>query len=153
MYYEPFTVERLGDILRLGLSMQEEGDYNVVPFDVETAAVSTVNMVIDNPNGFGVLAYTDEGKAVGMMAGFVSPYYFSKGRVANDLVWYVLPEYRGSRASIKMISMFTDWAKEQGATALYIGVSTGITTDRTGKFLEKRGFDHVGGNYRVLLNG
>lgn len=153
MYYEPFTVERLGDVLKLCLTMQKEGDYNTVPFDVEATAQSVLTYVINNPNGFGILAYTDDGAAVGMLCGSVSPYVFSKGYIASDFAWFVLPEYRGSRAALKMLNMFTDWAKEKGALELCMGISTNVSPERTGKLLEKRGFRHVGGNYKVRLNG
>ena len=152
MYYEPFTVERLRDILHLCLTMQKEGDFSVVPFDVEQTAKSVVNYVINNDNGFGILAYTDDGKAVGMLCGSITPYVFSLGGVASDFAWYVLPEYRGSRSALKMLNMFTDWSRKQGASELYMGVTTNIAAERTGKLLQKRGFDHVGGNYRVRLN-
>ena len=152
MNYENFSVQRLGDILRLGMAMQEEGDFSSVPFDIETAANAIVRMVVDNPNGFGVLAYNDKDEAVGMLAGSVTPYFFSKGSVASDFVWYVLPKYRGSRTALKMLNMFTDWSRKQGASELYMGVTTNIAAERTGKLLQKRGFDHVGGNYRVRLN-
>lgn len=153
MYYEPFTVERLGDILKLCLTMQKEGDWAAVPFDIETTATSVLSYVINNDNGFGVLAYTDEGQAVGMLAGSVTPYVFSKGRVASDFAWFVLPEHRGSRTALRMLSMFTDWAKEKGALELIMGISSNVEPERTGKLLEKRGFRHVGGNYKVVLNG
>jgi GNAT superfamily N-acetyltransferase len=151
MQYEPFSTPRLRDILKLGIAMQEESDYVTVPFDIEQAAHSIIRMVVDNPSGFGMLAY-DGDKAVGMIAGSVSPYFFSKGKLASDFVWYVLPEARGSRTSVKLLKMFTDWAVAQGATELYMGVTTNVGAVRTGELLERLGFQHVGGNYRKRLN-
>jgi GNAT superfamily N-acetyltransferase len=153
MKYEPFEVERLQDILRLGIAMQQEGDYAAVPFDIAQAANSILGMVINNPNGFGLLAYTDEGEAVGMIAGSISPYFFSQGALASDFVWYVKPEYRGSRTAIKLLKAFRSWAKENNASELYMGVTTNIAADRTGELLQRLGFEHVGGNYRARLNG
>lgn len=153
MKYEPFAIERVRDILSLGLKMHEETDFKVVPLDIEQSASSIMNMVINNPRGFGVIAYTDDGKPVGMLCGGISNYVFSKGSVANDYAWYVLPKYRGSRAAVKMLTMFKSWSRDNGATELYIGISSGLFAERTGKFLERSGFDHVGGNYRVRLNG
>jgi GNAT superfamily N-acetyltransferase len=151
MQYEPFSIDRLRDILKLGIAMQEESDYVAVQFDIEQSARSIVSMVIDNPNGFGMLAY-DGDKPVGMIAGSVSPYFFSKGKLASDFVWYVLPEARGSRTSVKLLKMFTDYATGVGATELYMGVTTNVGAARTGALLERMGFQHVGGNYRKRLN-
>ena len=153
MKYEPFEVERLQDILRLGIAMQQEGDYAAVPFDIEQAAKSILAMVINNPNGFGLLAYTDQGVAAGMIAGSISPYFFSQGALASDFVWYVKPEYRGSRTAIKLLKAFRSWAEENSASELYMGVTTNVSAGRTGDMLQRMGFEHVGGNYRARLNG
>jgi hypothetical protein len=153
MKYEPFAIERLQDILKIGFEMHKETDFQVVPLDIEQSANSILNMVINNPRGFGVVAYTDDNVPIGILCGGISNYVFSKGSVANDYAWYVLPEYRGSRAAIKMLKMFRSWAKDNGATELYMGISTGLFAERTGQLLERVGFDHVGGNYRVRLNG
>ena len=151
MQYVPFSVECLRDILKLGIEMQRESDYADVPFDIEQSANSILNMVIRNDAGFGMLAY-DGDKAVGMIAGSVSPYFFSKGKLASDFVWYVLPEARGSRTASKLLKMFTDWATSQGATELYMGITTNVSAARTGELLQRIGFEHVGGNYRKRLN-
>jgi GNAT superfamily N-acetyltransferase len=152
MQYEPFAIERLQDILRLGLAMHGEGGYRVVPFDIEKAANSILRLVINNEDGFGMLAYTSEGKPVGMIAGSITPYFFSRGLVASDFVWFVLPEYRGSRTSLRLLDSFKNWAEERGAFQLFMGVSTNISADRTGELLGKMGFEHMGGNYRVNLD-
>lgn len=151
MKYEPFEIARLRDILQLGMLMQQESAFSVIPFDVEQTANSIVGLVVNNPNGFGLLAYTDEGEAVGMIAGSITPYFFSRGWVASDFVWYVKPEHRGSRAAIKLLKAFKSWATEKGASQLYMGVTTNISADRTGDLLQRLGFEHVGGNYRAQI--
>lgn len=153
MRYEPFAVERIRDIIGLAMKMQQESDFQTVPFDIEQIAKSLLGMVIKNPRGFGVIAYTDDGEPVGMLCGGITDYVFSKGSVASDYAWFVLPEYRGSRTALKMLKMFKSWARENGATELYMGITTNVAKDRTGQLLERVGFDHVGGNYRALLNG
>lgn len=151
MNYKPFAEENLGDVLRLALTMQQESDYAAVPFDVEQTALSVLGMVVRNPNGFGVVAY-DDGKPIGMICGGLAPYVFSKGSLASDYAWYVLPKHRGSSVAVRMLKMFREWAKERGATELYMGISTNVNADRTGQLLKRMGFDHVGGNYRARLN-
>jgi len=153
MKYEPFAIERLQDIVGLAFKMQQESDFQTVPFDIDQIANSVLRLVIDNPRGFGVIAYTDEGEPAGMLTGSITDYVFSKGSIASDFAWFVLPEYRGSRTALKMLNMFRVWAKDNGATELYMGITTNVSKDRTGQLLERVGFDHVGGNYRVRLNG
>ena len=151
MNYKPFAEDNLGDVLRLALTMQRESDYAAVPFDVEQTAHSVLNMVVRNPNGFGVLAYHD-GKPIGMICGGLAPYVFSRGSLASDYAWYVLPDHRGSSTAIRLLGMFRQWATDRGATELYMGITTNVEADRTGQILQRMGFDHVGGNYRARLN-
>ena len=151
MEYKSFAIERLRDILKLGIAMQQEGAYSVVPFDIEKAAQSIVHMVIKNPNGFGLLAY-DGDVPVGMIAGSIAPYFFGRGSLASDFVWYVEPEYRGSRTAIRLLKEFKSWATAMGASELYMGVTTDVSAARTGKLLTRLGFEHVGGNYKVELD-
>jgi len=151
MNYEPFSETNLGDVLRLALSMQRESDYAAVPFDIEQTARSVLGMVVRSPRGFGVVAY-DDGKPIGMICGGLAPYVFSKGALASDYAWYVLPEHRGSSTAVRLLRMFREWATESGATELYMGITTNVEADRTGQLLQRLGFEHVGGNYRARLN-
>lgn len=152
MRYESFALERLRDILELGMAMHAEGDYQTVPFDIEKTAHSIIEQVIKSPDGFGVLVY-DGDNAVGMLAGGISQPFFSYTTYAYDYVWYMLPKYRGARASIRMLNMFKEWALEKGCDHLWMGVSTNINVEKTGRLFEKLGFRHIGGNYKVTLNG
>lgn len=151
MEYKPFAVHNLRDVINLALAMQQESEFSAIPFDIEQLANSVMSLVINNPNGFGMLVYTDEEKAVGMITGSITPYVFSRGWVASDFAWFVLPEYRGSRAAVKLLKLFKSWATEKGASELYMGVTTNVSADRTGELLQRMGFKHVGGNYRARL--
>ncbi len=149
MRFEDFSYDNLGDVLRLGLAMHKEGAYSTVEFDVEHTAYCILEMVIKNPDGFGVVVYDKKGVAVAMMAGGASNYFFSPKRRAYDYVWYVTPEHRGSRTAVLLLKKFVNWAKTRQASEIFVGVTTNIAPERTGKLLERLGFKHVGGNYRL----
>ena len=152
MRYESFALERLRDILHLGLAMHKEGDYQSVPFDIEKTAQAIMDLIIKDENGFGVIAY-DGDKPVGILAGGITQPFFSYSTYAFDYVWYIVPEHRGARTAIRMLKMFKEWATEKGCEDLWMGVSTNIQPEKTGKLFERLGFRHVGGNYKVKLNG
>jgi RimJ/RimL family protein N-acetyltransferase len=108
---------------------------------------------IQNPDvNFGVVAESD-GKTVGMLMGYITDYYFGNDRIACDILWYIDPDYRGSRAAIKLLRAFQHWAKEQGASEVCIGVSTAVEFERTGLLLQRLGYTHVGGNYKLSVVG
>jgi GNAT superfamily N-acetyltransferase len=149
--FEEFSFNNLADVLQLGLAMHKEGAYSTVEFDVERTAYCILEMVIKNPDGFGVVVYDKNGKAVAMMAGGVSSYFFSPKRKAYDHVWFVVPEHRGSRTAVLLLKRFLDWAKSREASEVFVGVTTNIAPEKTGKLLSRLGFKHVGGNYRLDL--
>lgn len=149
MRFENFSLDNLQDVLKLGLAMHKEGAYSNVPFDVEYTAHCIVEMAIKDPDGFGVLVYDKRGNAVAMLAGGVSNYFFSPMRRGYDHVWYVVPEHRGSKTAVVLLKRFVEWAKSRGAGEIFMGVTTNIAPERTGKLLSRLGFVPVGGNYRL----
>jgi GNAT superfamily N-acetyltransferase len=148
MRFEEFSFNNLGDVIRLGLQMHEEGAYSSVEFDVEMTAHCILEMVVKSPNGFGLIGY-DGDKPVAMLAGGMSNYFFSRKLKAYDHVWFVTPEHRGKRTAVILLKKFLEWAKERGASEVFMGVTTNIAPEKTGRLLEKLGFKHVGGNYRL----
>ena len=151
MNYTQFSSDRLLNILQLGKRMHEESSYASLPFDAEKAAGAIMQLVVDNDSGFGVIAY-DEDTPVGLIAGGIGSRWFSPSLYAYDHVWYVVPEYRGSRTAIRMLKMFESWAKDQGAEELWMGVTTNIDPERTGSLFTRLGYEHVGGNYKAVLH-
>lgn len=148
--YEPFSVERIRDIIALGLQMHAESAYSDMPFDIETAAQSIYTNIIQGDAGFGVIAYKDD-KPVGMMAGALATQFFGPAVFAYDFVWYVVPEDRGSRTAIRMLKKFESWARSKGAKEIHLGVTTGVDPDKTHGIYERMGYKHVGNNYTLKI--
>jgi GNAT superfamily N-acetyltransferase len=150
MRFEKFSYDNLGDVLRLALQLHEEGAYSSVEFDVEMTAHCIMEMLVKNPDGFGLIGY-DGGEPVAMLAGGVSNYIFSRKRKSYDHVWFVTPAHRGKRTAVILLKKFLEWSKERGASEVFMGVTTNIAPEKTGRLFEKLGFKHVGGNYRLDL--
>lgn len=151
MRFEEFSVNNLADVLRLGLQMHEEGAYSSVEFDVEMTAHCILQMVVNNPDGFGLIAYDHEENPVAMLAGGCSNYFFSRKKKTYDHVWFVVPEHRGKKTAVVLLKKFLAWSKDRGASEVFMGVTTNIAPEKTGRLFEKLGFKHVGGNYRLDL--
>jgi GNAT superfamily N-acetyltransferase len=84
----------------------------------------------------------------GFFAGDVGPLWFSEELCAWDRILYVYPQHRGKMLGVRFISLFEAWAKDQGARAVIIAVSSGVDVARTGKLFEHRGYSCLGGVYR-----
>ena len=84
----------------------------------------------------------------GMFAGEVGEQWFSEDLCAWDKILYVYPKYRGQMLGVRFLRMFEAWAKDQGARAVNVAVSSGVYIDRTGKLFKHCGYSCLGGVYR-----
>ena len=51
-------------------------------------------------------------------------------------------------AALKLMRAYLDWSREKGVREARVAISTGIDLERTGEFLERLRFAHVGGVYK-----
>ena len=98
-----------------------------------------------NPNAVGFIAI-ENNKIVGFISGFAHEYFFSNRKKASDLGFFVLPEYRGSRAALKLVKSLENWANEMNVDELYLGQTTAVEMDKTRQFYERLGYKTVGFN-------
>ena len=64
------------------------------------------------------------------MAQLTTP-YAGKNIIANDIAFFVDPEFQGANTAWRLIRAYEKWAKQAGATHIELGVSSGINTERT----------------------
>ncbi len=134
-----YTPDLGSEMLRLGLSMKNEGMFKNRSWN-ENKLLS----LFSSPNVFCVLYKKDGIGFVGFFLGCLSVQYFGDDVIATDLAFYILPEFRASFAAIRMVRKFEEWAELHGAKEVYLGQSTGIDIGRTGSFIEKLGYTHIG---------
>lgn len=85
---------------------------------------------------------------IGMLICSIQGFYFMAGHWANNDIFYVQPEKRGSRAATLLIAAFNTWADEIGAQIAVSGNANKLSPDRTEKFHSHFGYEQVG---RVLM--
>lgn len=84
------------------------------------------------------IATTHEGKPVGFMAGYFNPHLFNPSiTVLCELFWWVIPEYRQTRAGAMLMNAFIDFGKKN---AQWISFSLNRFTEVNERSLVKRGF-------------
>jgi len=148
--YEPIQLENIRDVIALGQKMHQESAYADMPFDIEMAAQNIFDRIIKSDYGFGLIAYKDT-NPVGLFAGALATHYFGPAFFAHDFAWYVTPKQRGSSIAIRMLKKFEKWAKDKGALEIHLGVTTGVSPDKTAKMFERMGYKYVGKNYTLKL--
>lgn len=98
-----------------------------------------------SPDGIVFLA-KNEGKLVGFLAGLKQRYFFSPKERVTDMGFYVLPDYRGTTAALRLILSLEDWAKQNKISDVYMGQTTAVDIDKTLKFYNHLGYKVVGFN-------
>jgi hypothetical protein len=145
------TPADLGDILELGQQMHAESAFRHFNLDVAKCAMLFHTCLTNPDTHFIRVAVSPVGEVIGIFAGYITEYYFGHDLIASDYVWYVTPEYRGSRAALSLLRDFQKWAEDRNASEVHVGISTGVFAEKTGALLEKLGYDLVGGNYKLRV--
>ena len=143
--------EDLPEILALGQQMHEESAYRHFAFSVSKCAMLFHTCITNPDTHFIRVAVNTDDAVVGIFVGSIAEHYFGTDLIASDYLWYVTPEYRGSRAGLTLLQDFQKWAADHNAAEIYVGISSGLFAERTGALLTKLGFDLVGGNYKLRV--
>lgn len=147
MEYRIGTEADIRPIYQLGKKMHAESEFQTLHWN-EEKVLKWLDMNFKSPNRFVYCAY-DNDTLSGVFIGSISEFYFGNDRLASDLLWYVGEAYRGTRVGIRLLKEFQKWATEQNVNRIQVGISSGMSMDRTGALLERMGFSQIGGLYKV----
>ena len=152
MMVAPPVTHEVAALVELGRICHLESRFARLPYDCERVAQRFTHM-IEHPltTTFFVSARDATGELHGLMIGSIDEYFFCRERIASSLFLLVHPEHRGGLAAIKMVMAFRAWAQSRAAAEVYIGVASGVSMQRTGRFLSKLGLQLSGGNYSSWL--
>lgn len=140
------TAADIPQIIRLGGNMHYESNFASIGFEPQKV-VDKVREVLACPQSYFGMVAEDEGAIIGIMGAVIGEYEFGYDRISNDILVYITPEYRGSRAFIKLVKAYVIWAKEMGAKLIFLNQSTGINIDLVADLYVRLGFKRVGGMF------
>lgn len=92
---------------------------------------------------FGIFANE---QLVGALVGQVAPHTFTNATVATEMMWYILPEHRGTMDALKVVAAFEKWAQSKGADAIIMAHLKSSPEGIRG-FYEKRGYNEIETHY------
>ncbi len=136
--------KHIDECLALGRDMYQESCSKSVRFSrtkLHSLCFFLCNKLVPN---FTCYVYEKDNKVVGFIVGQIQELLWSEDKIANEVVFYVSPEHRGSRAAFELISAYEDWAKKQGVKEIYLGSSTKVKTQQVERLYNKLGYDTVG---------
>lgn len=143
MLLRPATFFDIKNIVSLGRKYYEEIPHITYAYEDDFVAGALCESFTKDYNFFHLAIDGDE--IVGMLWGYAFPALpWTPTLSAVDILFYVKPEYRGTRVAIKLVKAWESWAIEQKCTEVALGTSSGINTARTVRFYERMGFSLVG---------
>lgn len=139
----PATLQDLPALLAIGQDMAAESPrYSRLRFSRDKLAAALTTLI---PADWGFVRVIDgEQGIVAVMLAAVTEHWISSDRCASDLALYVDPRARGTMAATELICAYREWAREQGAVLLQVGVTTGVHTEKTAQLYEHLGFVRCG---------
>lgn len=138
-------------IVRLGKEMVAESRFARYGMN-EAKTRSAIETMIRNPASACILlAVRSDGALAGMLAGYVTEFFFGDATVAQDRWYYVHRRYRGSSAGLKLLLAFRKWAENRKAHELSLNMSVAIDMQRFNRFMTHMGFTCCGSNFFLPL--
>lgn len=110
-----------------------------------TATVPKVHMLVTSPRTLVELA-CDDNKIVGFICGIVHESVFNDTKRVSDIGLFVLEEYRKSDIAKRLIEHLEKWARDQQASQLWLGQTTGDYPKVVERFYNRLGFKTQGVN-------
>ena len=147
MIIRQITHDDIPRLIEIGLMCHQESEYSVMSFSANKC-IALCERTIAEPQMLGTVTAKD-GVITGVLVAAAIPAYFSDEITASDLLIYVLPEHRGSRAFYMLCLSYVGWARAKGARLIFLRNSTGIESEKVGNIYQRMGFEHVGGIYRM----
>jgi len=124
---------------------RESPIYRAMPIDDRKLADYVARVIRGSDHA--VLLHEGPAGIDGIFIGMLVQQFFTFETSAMDVLFYVRPERRGSRAAVRLFRAFKAWAKSSGAKTIQVGTMTGIDPARTAKFYRGMGLNEIGGVY------
>jgi GNAT superfamily N-acetyltransferase len=87
-----------------------------------------------------VIVAEDQGKIAGVISGLHYPDPLSGRGVAQEVFWFVDPEYRYLGIGESLLKLFSAWAKVKGASAVRVAHLVDLRAEENRKLYESLGF-------------
>lgn len=150
---EEFRPEDLDELVELCRAMWNEAPrYRDYPF-LPSKIAQWGQLFLTDENWLCVLAWQEvDGarKPIGFLAVGAVEMLFCHLKTVDDLGLFVLPEWRGTTAAVRLVRYLDAWAKAKGVE-IRMGVTTGTNPSQVGKFLTRFGYERTGELYTKRL--
>lgn len=138
-------------LLQLVESAHEESYFQKIPFCPQKI-VHIVEKASRNPNSHAIFVVRREGTIIAGIYCTIGEYIFGdQDKICTISGLYLVPKIRsslgGGKISQDLLNASLYWARANGAVEILVHATTGISQDRSLKFLQRSGFSILGANF------
>lgn len=144
------TLDDVPHIMELGEDLYKGSPLEFMDIDMSKAKAQIEAAILDNKTWL-TLVSVDGDDVVGVLIAYVFEPMYSKSKIACEVLWHLLPEYRKGRRGVDMMNAFEYWAKLLGCSVAQYGWMTSSPA-RMEQLYEKRGLKLVEKMYFKELN-
>lgn len=141
---ELLTKDTIPEALNLIYKFHLESLYKERKFSGDKVQRLLEDTVLDTEYSLGLL-YRKEDKIIGVLCATTAEFIFSPELFTSELCYYVLPEYRKTRAGFELMKAYEYWSenvvKAQGCTLV------NLDDERIHKMYLKKGFEPTERSY------
>ena len=136
------TVEDVGVLTDHACEFLTSGPY--VPFMGcdRTLVERMIAHLVDSDGNAGVVVGEADGRVVGGLAMFIAPAWCDGEIEANEIGWWVRPQYRGKLLGPRLVAAAESLARERGAVRIRMIVPPG-ESENVARYLHKRGYEEL----------
>ena len=149
------TLRDIPDCIELGFRVQKSTSLARFAYDRTIVEKNLRNLIVvgqqKRRSHCLLLAENDSGYLIGGLIGCIDSHLFSHRPVANMIAYGVRPGHRMTGAAVRLMKAFIERSKRRGAYEINAGVNSGISLERTDRFMKKMGFAKTGANYAMRL--
>lgn len=140
------TIKDVPMLVQLGKAYFEEADWKNYDFDDAWLTGQFYRCLVDED--WHILVSVKDREIVGFAMCENTSLVFTTDTALRCEILYILPEWRGA-AGPSLIKYIGKLGKRIGAKCTHIGVTSGITTERTRLLYERLGFKQIGTEHRM----
>jgi RimJ/RimL family protein N-acetyltransferase len=128
--------------MRMGRSFFEASPYSSFSLSEKKLLDLFHNACYNKEVFLGLLIVDLEDSPKGMIIASISSSFFSDDVVANEIAWWVDPDYRG-KESTDLIDAYLYWAEMMGCKSCTLALLTETTNPKVEKYYKRIGFRKV----------
>ncbi len=142
------TLNDLPMLLEGAVRMHALTRFKDQPFQPQLVEKAFTDLICSTTGKYVFLVAQDsKDQIVGALIGLIEQQIFSDLITASVMHYDVLPEARAGGWGVRLLKAFEGWANNRKVFEICVGVNSGLSDQKVGRFLEKMGYQFIGGNY------